>query len=421
MATGDTSRFGIQQRAFQAEFAAFVAFVGGTELDKIGRKVAQKLRPLGPQARALYGDRYFFHEQLELFVYGTTPFQLDTKSLYAVRAASLIAGVNRLRTTLSPSAAARLRSMVIDNLQPDRDVRQIEHEVRSYTHLGLRGFDVTFADLEELGRFDLLLERQPDTIEVECKTVTEDTGSQIKVELNVELSEEFRRIVNERNVVAQSGLVLMTLKRPASTCKHLGKQLTNALQSETGADIDVPDFSLRFSGKPHWQQLLDAGHVAALRQTIRSDPEIGADAHCVTKVSNRLIGLVVRPHKPSTLSSRVVQVIKDAADQCSGDRPCVVWLHFVGMAEAHFLELAQFSSDGSGRGLNVVVANTVHPRASSTDRTHVAMVRFSADPASLSSHLAVRPDRLLGQAVSAGGSVYDVPNPYCRFRTIHSP
>ena len=416
----NTARFGLQQATFQTEFSAFVAFIGGTELDKVMRKVAQKLRPLGPQARSLYGDRYYFHQQFEVFTFGAAPFQLDTTSLPAVRAASLIAGINRLRTSLSASGAARLRSMVIDNLQPDRDVRQIEHEIRSYTHLGQKGFRVTFADLEGLGNFDLLLERASERIEVECKTVTEDTGSQIKVDLNVELSETFRRTVSEREIVKRSGLFLMTLNRPSSSCGRLAAQLANALQSESATHLDVPDFSLRFSERSSWQQLLDAGKVTDVRQQVRGDPEIGADAHCVTKVRNQIIGLVVRPHKPPALNSRVVSVIKEAADQCSGDHPCVVWLHFVGMAEGFFLELAQFSSDGSGRGLNVTVANALHPDASSTDRTHVVKVRFSADPDSLTSHPALRPDLLIGHAVSAGGLLYDVPNPYCRFKVEHS-
>ena len=212
MKGGNTARFGLQQATFQSEFAAFVAFIGGTDLDKVMRKIAQKLRPLGPQARSLYGDRYYFHQQFEAFTFGPVPFRLDTTSLPAVRAASLIASINRLRGSLSASGAARLRSMVIDNLQPDRDVRQIEHEIRSYTHLGQKGFRVTFADLEGLGNFDLLLEQAADRIEVECKTVTEDTGSQIKVDLNVELSETFRRIVSEREIVKRSGLFLFTLK-----------------------------------------------------------------------------------------------------------------------------------------------------------------------------------------------------------------
>jgi len=127
------------------------------------------------------------------------------------------------------------------------------------------------------------------------------------------------------------------------------------------------------------------------------------------------MGFVIRSHKPIALIERMIEVIKYAANQCSRQAPSVVWLHFVGMVENDFIELAQFSSDGTGRGLNAIVANALHPDASPTDRTHIQRIRFSADPKTLTHHPALRPDLLIGRAVSAGGVVYDVPNPYSRF------
>jgi len=47
-----------------------------------------------------------------------------------------------------------------------------------------------------------------------------------------------------------------------------------------------------------------------------------------------------------------------------------------------------------------------------------AMSGTGAD--SLISHPARQPDFLIGQAVSAGGLLYDVQNPYCRFKVEHS-
>jgi hypothetical protein len=120
------------------------------------------------------------------------------------------------------------------------------------------------------------------------------------------------------------------------------------------------------------------------------------------------------PHKPTTLGERVVDVIKEAAEQCSGRRSSVVWLHFIGLAEREFLTLAEFSSDGKGAGLNTLVANALHPQASTTDRTHLERVRFSVNPDSLSRQTAFGPTLLMSPAVSVGGAIYDVPNPFCR-------
>jgi hypothetical protein len=408
-------QFGLLQSSFSREFAAFVDFVGGHAIDKAVQKVEKKLRQLRPETRSLFGDRFYFHEQFIAFTYSATPFRLDTTDFRAVRAASLIAGINRIRMSLSAAGAARLRSMVLDNLQPDRDVRQIEHEVRSFTHLGQKGWKVIFADLEGLGSFDLLLKSVSEKVEVECKTITEDTGSQIKVELNVELSETFRRIVSKRAPVNETGLFALTLKRPSDQCKHLARQLKDALQSDTHRAFDSDDFSLQFSARPSWQELLNSERLNDLREQVLADVDLGSDARCVTKVQNQLMGLVIRPHKPTALNDRVIEIIKEAANQCSRQTPSVVWLHFVGMVENDFIELAQFSSDGTGRGLNAIVANALHPDASPTDRTHVQRVRFSADPKTLTHRPALRPDLLISRAVSANGVVYDVPNPYSRF------
>jgi len=237
MTTRASGQFGIVQSSFSREFAAFIHFVGENAIHKAVRKVEKKLGQLRPETRSLFGDRFYFHEQLAAFTYSAAPFRLDTTDFKAVRAASLIAGINRIRISLSTSGAKRLRSMVLDNLQPDRDVRQIEHEVRSFTHFGQKGWEVMFADLEGLGNFDLLLKGASEKVEVECKTITEDTGSQIKVELNVELSETFRRIVSKRPPVSETGLFTMTLKRPSDQCKHLARQLKAAFSKAVMARV----------------------------------------------------------------------------------------------------------------------------------------------------------------------------------------
>jgi hypothetical protein len=49
------------------------------------------------------------------------------------------------------------------------------------------------------------------------------------------------------------------------------------------------------------------------------------------------LALCIRSEKPNGLSVRVIDVIKDGADQCTRQRPGVVWLHFIGAAEARLV------------------------------------------------------------------------------------
>jgi hypothetical protein len=414
-------RFSLVQSEFPREFAEFIDFVGGADIESALRKVEQKLGSVSAQARSLYGDRYFFHEQCISFTYGSTPFLLDVSDLRAVRSASLIAGINRVRRSLSQQGSARLRSMVIDNLKPDRDVRQIEHEIRCATHFGRKGFQTTFADLEGKGNYDLLVETKAGFVEVECKTVTEDTGSQIKSDLNVDMSETFRKVVGAGIPVDESGLFILKLKKPSANCKNLARQLREALQGQTPGHFEGSDFSLEFSSRPQWQELWDSGQALDLRRQILLDPALGNHARCVTKVGNRIIGLILQPHKPTVLGERITDVIQAAADQCSGDNVSMVWVHLVGLPEAEFQTLAEFSMAGKGAGLNALVANAMHPSASSTKRTHVQTIRFSSDGGGLTRSPALRPDLLIGNAVSSSGTLYDVPNPHCAFPAINDP
>jgi hypothetical protein len=99
-------------------------------------------------------------------------------------------------------------------------------------------------------------------------------------------------------------------------------------------------------------------------------------------------------------------------------KAAILWLHFVGMTEKAFLEIAQFAMDSKGGGLNALVAKAIHPKASPTDRSHVHLIRFSGDAAELETKPVFNSDRLLSQAKSVGGFCYDVPNPNCRFQLI---
>ncbi len=415
---GIADRFALVQSDFPRELAGFLDFVGSDILGKALQKVAEKLAALPPSARLLFGDRYFFHQQFIRLAEGSESFRLDISDSVAVRAASLIAGINRVKASLSSAGALRLRSMVIDNLKPDRDIRQLEQEIRCSTHFGRKGYKVTFADLEGLGRFDLLVETASASLEVECKAISEDTGSQIKSETTVNLSEVFRKMMLKRPLIGESGIFILTLKKPADLCANLPRQLEAALELAAVRPFNAVDFGLVFSRRAQWTDLLKSDRAQELKQAVWLDPEIAGQPYCAVKVGDKMLGLSLRGHKPNTLSERVVQVVKQGADQCTRGNPSIVWLHFVGFAEAEFLNLAETSMDGRGAGLNSIVARSLHPEATSTDRSHVYAVRFSARGDALASRAIIAPNLMIARAISSDGPCYDVPNSFCRFAEV---
>jgi hypothetical protein len=92
----------------------------------------------------------------------------------------------------------------------------------------------------------------------------------------------------------------------------------------------------------------------------------------------------------------------------------MIWLHFVGLAEKEFRDIAQFSMNGKGGGLNALVANALFSPAGS-DRSHVNLVRFSAEPGGIARRPALDSQLMLSRAASLDAIAYEVPNPLGRF------
>jgi hypothetical protein len=401
-----TSNFILRNTDFAAEFAKFVNFVGASELHEAVSRVAAKLAPLAPSVLALYLDRYFFHIYCHTIADGPAAFQLDALDANAVRVASFVAGINRMKACLSALGASRFKSNILGALRPDRDIRHLEHEVRTFVHLGQKKVATTLADLEGVGKYDMSCKLDGNDFEVECKTVTEDTGEQIKTDLLVSLSEVCRNALRNSVNPAGSGVFVLTFTKSPAHCRDLHSALRDGVTAALPLRSD--DFELVFATRSEWGSSTPS-------TTVRQDLEAISHKYSAWNFGNRVLGLALLPHKPSTLAQKIIRSLKEAADQCSGQNPSLLWLHLIGHPEDKFLEVAQFSQKGEGAGLNAIVANVLHPRASPTDRSHVHTIRFSAEPADIIQKPVLDRDLMIRKANSLSGVCYDVPNQFCRF------
>jgi hypothetical protein len=408
------ANFGADDFDFAAEFAEFAGYVGTQELFKVVRKVVHKLSLLDPAPRRLFGTRYFFHEQIDEFTEGALPFILDASSPLAVRAATLIAGVNRAKAGMSDVAQSRLRRMMLDNLTPDRDIRQIEHEFRAFIHVRQMFSAVEFADLEGHGNFDLLCTTGGASVEVECKTVSEDTGNPIKNEMVVNLSQIFLSSLRKRPPVDESGLFYLKFKSDPGSSKTIQQDLKSALAAPFVRVIDCQHATIDFLPRPTWRSNLETLPPDELRNFMSDDPDIKGRSHCFTKIGADMFALVLETSRMSMLAERIPRILKDAADQLSGTGASMIWLHFVGFAEEEFRALVEFSKNGMGGGLNALVAEAVSPGGSSfKDRSHVNVVRFSGEPVEAQRHSTATEEGVVHRT-SMGGAAYDVRNPFAR-------
>jgi hypothetical protein len=160
--------------------------------------------------------------------------------------------------------------------------------------------------------------------------------------------------------VGSSGIFHLKFKLDPGASKAVLHEFKAALKSRVLDTIDCADATLEFLPRPAWDHELKTLAPVELRNRIEADPAVGGRAHWITKVGDNMFALSLETSKGNTLAERAVNVLKRAADQLSGTRACMVWIHFVGFAEQEFQAPAEFSQGGRG-GLNTLVAEAVSP------------------------------------------------------------
>ena len=407
------SELSAHQTEFPAEFANFVTYVGAYEVQRAVDKVIRKLASFGTTPRKVFGTRYFFHEEVARYTDNSQPFQLDIRSASAIRVASFIAGTNRARLTLTENEADHFRGMILDNMKPDRDFRQIEHEIRTYIHFRQKGHDVKFADLGRAGAYDFLCTSGSESFEVECKTVSHDTGNPVKNETLANFAHLFISLVANHDRGLASGIFVMRFDSEPKASNAAVAALKSILSDASFKPTVYQNGSITFLSRPHWDGCTNRLTRPAIQEMTESDPDV-TGYHCFTKSGDNIVGLTLVPNKQSELVERVSTALKKAADQLSGKRASIIWLHFVDLPERDFLAIAQFAMDGQGRGLNALVSNALVGRGTK-DRNHVNAVMFSAEAESITHRPALDRELILGKAASISGPVYYAKNSYARF------
>jgi hypothetical protein len=398
---------------FPAEFANFVSYVGPNDVQRAVDKVIRKLALFGAAPRNLFGTRYFFHEEIARFTDDPNrPFQLDIRSASSIRAAGFVAATNRARFAMTKTESSHFREMILDNMKLDRDFRQIEHEMRCYVHFRQKGHGVIFSDLGHMGGCDLLCTSGKCSFEVEAKTISPDTGNPIKSETLANFAQLFSTLVADHRGELAPGIFTIKFGSELKASNALSAGLKGII-SDTSLEPADRDTTITFVSRPAWNAI-DRLDRRAIQEMIKEDKDVTAH-HCFTRSNTNLVGLTFVHNKSNTLVERVTRVIKNAADQLSGSRASVIWLHFVDLPESDFLALAQFAMSNKGRGLDALVANALIGRGTK-DRNHVSAVMFSAEAEGITHRPALDQQLVLSKAASISGPVYLIQNASARFK-----
>jgi hypothetical protein len=374
---------------FSRDVATSIDFIGESEyralLDNIGRGMNFK----GYVTRL---DDLRFSLELQLFNLELLRQKHSGKfpavPLVIHEAVDFIIGLGQTIPHLSLSAQKKLRGQVVGGLKTN-GLRPVQHELRVATAVSKLGFDVTFADLEGNGGYDLLAERAEESFEVEAKAAEVFSGRPILPQKAQMFFDEVRRrfdgwsdkdsipildIVLKSNLATHRPEVLALIKACNAVASTKTEQSVggNATVRFAGTIADVPLKQLQTAAL-HYDELFNV--------------------YVPQKVLIRL-----RSERKDKFEKNITRTISEARKkQFSGTRPAVVWVHIDYVSPESFKALSSAKQGMSSR-LDFIANNVFR----SSERGHIVQLVFSGG-----AHLKVEGG--LGRS-SFGSTVYNAPS-----------
>ncbi|TWH98035.1 hypothetical protein IQ17_06091 [Bradyrhizobium daqingense] len=353
--------------------------------------------------------RYYFHSTYKRLAKRNRTFgRIDIGEPNTTRAISLVAALKEFVTPLSHDERARLRSRILESLDPDRDIRELEHEMRAFVHYKSAGYTVTPGDGNKMDRFDFLIRGNNREFELECKTFAESIGTPVSVEDSVYVFRAIRKAVLAEPSFRESGILrLIFPARPLLSEQELEKIVAKFLLQAPTEQRDTR-YSLRFERRPEWDAWLKEGKHSDVVDNI-ANQFAEHNLHFMTMLSRNhavmgVVGSEQRSHPVTSIFSR----LKKASDQFSKQRPAVLWGNFLGIGESEFRGLLAETRLGH-RSLDVFGHNLFK----SSNRNHIVRLRLSADGLNVQ---ATRSESVyVRNEIHTGGPAYDLTSRVSRY------
>jgi phenylpyruvate tautomerase PptA (4-oxalocrotonate tautomerase family) len=311
-------------------------------------------------------------------------------------AVDFIIGLGQTIPHLSLSAQKKLCGQVVGGLKTN-SLRPLQHELRVATAVSKLGFDVTFADLEGNGGYDLLAERAEESYEVEAKAAEVFSGRPILPQKAQIFFDEVRRGFNrwsDKDSIPILDIVLksnLATRRPEvlALVEACNAAASTKTEQSVGGNAAV-HFAGTIAGVP-----LKRLQTAALHydQTVALHYDEFFNVYVPQKVLIRL-----RSERKDKFEKKIIDTISEACKkQFSGTRPAVIWVHIDYVNPDSFKALSSAKQGMSSR-LGFIANNVFR----SSERDHIVQLVFSGG-----AHLKVEGG--LGRS-SFNSTVYNAPS-----------
>jgi phenylpyruvate tautomerase PptA (4-oxalocrotonate tautomerase family) len=349
---------------FSRDVATSIDFIGESEyrglLDDIGRGLNLK----GYVTRL---DDLRFSLELQLFNLELLRQKHSGKfpavPLVIHEAVDFIIGLGQTIPHLSLSAQKKLRGQVVGGLKTN-GLRPIQHELRVATAVSKLGFEVTFADLEGNGGYDLLAERAEESFEVEAKAAEVFSGRPILPQKAQMFFDEVRRRFDgwsDKDSIPILDIVLksnLTTRRPEVLALV---EACNAVASTKTEQSVGSNATVRF-----------AGTIARVPLKQLQTAALHYDEFFNVYVAQKVL-IRLRSERKDKFEKKIIDTISEACKkQFSGKRPAVIWVHIDYVNPESFKALSSAKQGMSSR-LDFIANNVFR----SSERGHIVQLVFS--------------------------------------------
>jgi hypothetical protein len=333
-----------------------------------------KLKDIGIIVPAL-SRRYYFHSTYKkLAARNRTYGRININEPGNDRAISLVAATKEFATLLNSPQRERLRARIIESLDPDRDIREFEHEMRAFVHYKGAGYGIFPSDDDEHGRFDFLIKGNHGEFELECKTFSENIGNAISVDDSIHVFRAFKAAIVKDKNFRECGILTLTFPARVTMSEKQLTELVSDFLSNTPAERHRDGYSITFEKRPDWDILLRSNNHQVVVDDI-AGRFAEHNAHSITMLSSEhaVMG-VVRSQRRARPATSIFDRLKSASEQFSKERPAVVWGHFLGFGQDEFREFLEERRLGH-KTLDVFG----HYLFSNPNRNHICRLRLSAE------------------------------------------
>jgi hypothetical protein len=352
---------------FSRDVATSVDLIGESQYRGLLGNIGRTLNLKGYVTRL---DDLRFSLELQLFnlelLRQTHSGKFPAVPMFIHEAVDFIVGLGQTIPHLSSSALKKLRGQIVGGLKTD-GLRPLQHELRVAAAVSKLGFDVTFADLEGDGGYDLLAERDETSFEVEAKAVEVFSGRPILPQKAERFFDEVRRRFNGRTDKGRIPILNIVLKSNLATSRPELLALVEACNAaaSTKADQSVGNATVHFVGTTAdvpVKQLQIAARVDELKHNVI--------VYVPQKHPKVLIRL--RSERKDKFEKNIVDTIFEARKkQFSGTRPAVIWVHINYVTPNSFNRLS-YAKEGMSSRLDYIANNIFR-----SSESHIVQLAFS--------------------------------------------